>query len=129
MQLVALVNHLRNKDFVEYNNQLIDSIYHRLVNFWSMNYAGLFTTKDGNCLFHANSLNLFGFESFSLKIRLGTVFMCFEYEAFISRYLKDYGYNYDFEALIRKTSKFGKWGSEIHFFLLSFIPFSLASFL
>ena len=47
--------------------------------------------------------------------------MCFEYEAIISRYLKDYGYNYDFEALIRKTSEFGIWRSDIHFLLISLL--------
>ena len=120
-QLVDLVKYLRYKDLAEYGNQLIDIDYYSLINFWAKNYIGLDTTKDGNCLFHAISLNLFGSESYSFKIRLATVFMCFEYESFISRYLKDYGYNYDFEALVRKTSKFGEWGSEIHFLLFSLL--------
>ena len=120
-QLVDLVKYLRNKDLAEYNNQLIDSNYNRLVNFWSRHYVGLFTTKDGNCLFHAISLNLFGSELYSFHIRLATVFMCFEYEGFIRKYMQDYAYNYDYETLILKTSKFGEWGSEIHFLLLSIL--------
>jgi hypothetical protein len=123
--MVDLVKYLRNKDLAEYNNQLIDLDYYRLVNIWAKNYVGVYTNKDGNCLFHAISLNLFGSESYTFQIRLAAVFMCLEYEAFIRKYMSDYAYAYDFDALILKKSKFGEWGSEIHFllfFLLLYRP-------
>ena len=62
-QLVDLVKYLRYKEFAEYINQLIDTEYYSIISFWSKKYIGLDTTKDGNCLFHAISLNLFGSES------------------------------------------------------------------
>ena len=116
-QMVDLVKYLRNKDLAEYNNQLIDLDYYRLVNIWAKNYVGVYTNKDGNCLFHAISLNLFGSESYTFQIRLAAVFMCLEYEAFIRKYMSDYAYAYDFDALILKTSKF-----EDTCFLFTLLP-------
>ena len=57
-QFINFFNSLRQKDLTEYNNQPVDNEYRRLVTFYSKNYVGLETTKDGNCLFHAISLNL-----------------------------------------------------------------------
>jgi len=120
-QFINLVKYLRNKNLAEYNNNCLDLDYNRLVNFYSKNYVGLFTTKDGNCLFHSISLNLFGSESYSFPIKLATVFIAFEYEEFIRKYLFDYAYTYNFETLIQKTVKYGVWGSEIHFILFSIL--------
>ena len=58
----------------------------------------VYTNKDGNCLFHAIFLNLFGSESYTFQIRLAAVFMYLEYEVFISKYMSDYAYAYDFYA-------------------------------
>ena len=77
-QLIA-VKSLRNKDLTEYDHQNIDYDYYRLVNYYTKNFVGLDTTKDGNCLFHAVSLNLFGTELNSFKIKLASVFICLEY--------------------------------------------------
>ena len=90
--MIDLVKHLRNKNLSEYNNNnnIIDSDYTRLVNFYAKNYVGLFTTKDGNCLFHSISLNLFGSELYSYAIKLATVFIAIEYEDFIRKYLIDF---------------------------------------
>ena len=55
------------------------------------------------------------------KIKITTVFICFEYEDFIKTFLKEYYYRYNFEALILKTAEYGVWGSEIHFILLSLL--------
>ena len=115
------VKSLRNKDLTEYDNQPIDQTYNSLVDYYTKNFVGLFTNSDGNCLFHAVSLNLFGNELNSLKIKLVTAFICFEYEMFIKTFLNEYNYQFDFEALILKTVKDGVWGSEIHFILLSLL--------
>ena len=64
-------------------------------------------------------------ESHSFQIQLVTVFMCFEFEAFIKGISKllsvDLWCKYDFEVLFRKTYEFGEWISEIHFILLSLL--------
>ena len=66
-QFIDMVKSLRDKDLTEYDNQKIYNNYYRLLNYYTKNYEGLYTTKDGNCLFHAVSLNLFGSESNFLK--------------------------------------------------------------
>ena len=120
-QFIEVVKSLRNKNLIEYDYQLIDYDYYGLINYYTKNYVVLDTTKDGNCLFHAVSLNLFGSELNSFKIKLAAVFICFEYKIFIKTFLKEYNYQFTFETLILNTVKEGVWGSEIHFILLSLL--------
>ena len=83
---------MRIKDLVEHNNQSTDLEYSRLTEYYLKNYVGLETTKNGNCLFHAVSLNLFEYGLNSFKIKIATVYVCFEYENFIKTFLKEYYY-------------------------------------
>ena len=120
-QFIDLVKLLRNKSLTEYNGQAIDYNYNRLIDLYTTNYVGLDTTKDGNCLFHAVSLNLFGSRLYSFKIKLATVFISLEYEEFVKNFLLAYSYRYNFETLILNTVQYGVWGSEIHFLLFSLL--------
>ena len=92
-----------------------------MVNFYTKNYVRLDTTKDGNCLFHAVSLNLIGSELNTFKIKLVVAFICSEYEVFIRTFLREYNYQFNYETLILNTVEDGVWGSEIHFLLLSLL--------
>ena len=87
-----MVKLLRNKSLTEYNGQAIDYNYNRLIDLYTTNYVGLDTTKDSNCLFHEVSLNLFGSELYSFKIKLATVFISLEYEEFVKNFLLAYSY-------------------------------------
>ena len=59
-----------------------------------MNIVALDTKNDGNFLFHAVSLNLFGSELKSFKIKLASVFLCYVYEIFIKTFLQEYSYRF-----------------------------------
>ena len=83
---------IRSQDLAFYNNQPIDSRYQGLINLNSNSYVGVKTTGLGNCLYHAISMNLFGSEINSFKIKLLTVFMHFEYEDFFRKFLHRYCY-------------------------------------
>ena len=72
-------------------------------------------------MYHAISMNLFGSEINSFKIKLLTVFMHFEYEDFFRKFLHRYCYEYDFESLIKNASKLGVWGSEMRLIAISFL--------
>ena len=62
-QFIDMVILLRNQCLTEYNGQLIDSDYNYLIKFYSTNYVGLYTTKDGDCLFPCSFLEFVWFGS------------------------------------------------------------------
>ena len=97
-EFIELVKSFRNENLTEYKVQKIDSNYFRLVNFYTKNYVGLDTTKDGNCLFHAVSLNLIGSKLNTFKIKLVVAFICFEYKVFIRTFLTEYNYQFNYET-------------------------------
>ena len=121
VQLIELTKLFRNQDLAIYDNQSIDSRYLWLIHLYTTSYVPVKTTGYGDCLFHAVSNNLFGSELNSFKIKLLTVFIQFEYEEFFKLYLNRYGYEYNFETMIKNTAKLGVWGSEINFIAISLL--------
>ena len=87
----------------EYKGQKIDYNYYSIVNYYTKNYVGLDTTKDGNSFFHAVFKNVLGSEIKTFKIKLASVFICFEYEVFVKTFCTEYNYQYNFETLILNT--------------------------
>ena len=52
------------------------------------------------------SQNLFGSEINTFKVKLASVFICFEYEVFVKTFLTEYNYQYSFETLILNTVEY-----------------------
>ena len=78
------------QDLTFFNNKPIDSRYQGLIRLNSNSFVGVKTTGLGNCLYLAISMNQFGSEINSFKIKLLTVFMDFEYEDFFRKFLHRY---------------------------------------
>ncbi len=79
------------------------------------------TTGDGNCLFNACSLSLFGNERMAMDIRLCTVFILFEYHNYFKNFLRELNPNVSFEQIIIDTATNGEWAREIHLCALSIL--------
>ena len=79
-QFIELVKVIRGLNMPLYNDQHLDLNYSDLAEQVSKDYVPIFTSPNGNCLFNAISINLCGSEALSLKIKLASLFICFEYE-------------------------------------------------
>ena len=120
-QFIDLVKFFRNQKLIFYYNQSIDYNFSALVELYSKAYRSISTSPDGNCLFNAVSINLFGNEIHSFNIKLVSAFILFEYEHFFRFYLERFGFHFNFESLILNTIKFGVWGSTIHYLAFSLL--------
>ena len=120
-QFISLVNMIRSVRYLPvYNYQESDL---KLSNDFALNfdsYVCLKTTPDGNCLYNAVSLNLFGMEDYWPYIKLAMIFILFEYEPYFREYIREFS-EYSFEGFIENTAKYGSWGNEINILALSVV--------
>ncbi|CAF0913894.1 unnamed protein product [Brachionus calyciflorus] len=77
------------------------------------------TTGDGNCLYNAISLSLCGTEEMSKEIKLGMIFIYFEYEKYFRKVFEKSGYEYNYEKMIEKSATMGVFGNEFNMLALS----------
>jgi hypothetical protein len=123
-RIIKIVNEIRHTIFISsvHNNMVIEpkktEFFERCKGF--VNCAVIKTTGDGDCLFHAISLSIFGNEERTDDIKICTVFILLEYQKFFTSFLAaDYGCS--FERLVRKTATKSVWGSSIHLSALSIL--------
>lgn len=71
-----------------------------------------FTSKDGNCFYHALSRLLFGSEAFSPMIRFALAITLIQNEQLFSFILSYYGSNIIFDTLLMSVCTDGRWANE-----------------
>lgn len=81
------------------------------------------TTGDGNCLYNAISLALYGNESLSKEIRLRMVFIFLEYEDYFRNVAISFSFSDSLEILVEKASTLGDYGSDFNMIALSLLFF------
>ena len=86
-QFIEILKFIRGLNIPLYDDQPIDINYSNLVEEVSKDFVPIYTSPDGNCLFNAISINLCGSEALSLKIKLASLFICFEYEDFLRNFI------------------------------------------
>ena len=77
-------------------------------------YFAVHTTGDGNCLYNAVSRLLFGTERLCPLVRLSSLFVLVEHEAFFRDVMKRWYYDSSFENLVEETSGSYKWGNMLN---------------
>jgi hypothetical protein len=125
--IVKLVNHLRMlNNFTIYSNERLDSDFNSIITKTeelNEKYYPVYTTKDGDCLYNAISRILFSHEQYNYLIRLGTLFIIFEYgEYFLNLIKRTFGSvnikgdvvdeNIKYKEIIYKVSTFHEWACE-----------------
>ena len=88
---------------------------------YGYDFVPLRTSLDGNCLFNAVSLHLCGNENGGFKLKLGSIFIIFEYEGFFRFFIISKEFNCTFETFITNTAKIGVWGNSLNIIALSFL--------
>ncbi|CAF1018080.1 unnamed protein product [Brachionus calyciflorus] len=85
------------------------------------NGTSLYTTGNGDCLYNAISLALYGNESNSKKIKLSMVFIMFEYEDYFRNLVESFKYSDSFEKKVIDASTLGIFGNEFNMIALSLL--------
>ena len=104
-QFIDLTKFFRGLFLPLYNDQPIDIEYSDLAERVSQDFVPIYTSPNGNCLFNAISINLYGSESQSLKIKLASLFICFEYEKSLRDFVIKSKFRLNFETLVFKFSE------------------------
>ena len=120
-QFIDLVKSFRELNAYFYSNLPVDIDYNEIVNKYGYDFVPLRTSPDGNCLFNAVSLHLCGNENGGFKLKLGSIFILFEYEGFFRSFIISKGFNFTFETFITNTAKIGIWGNSLNIIALSFL--------
>lgn len=118
--IIEKIRIIRNAPNVYYTNEIIDSNCDFILNYTTNAYA-IQTTADGNCLFHAISIALFGNESQTYNIKLCTAFIIYDNQEFFRRVLQADGNVYTIEKMIEETAQFGIWGTHLTIIALNLL--------
>ena len=113
-QFIDLTKFFRGLFLPLYNDQPIDIEYSDLAERVSQDFVPIYTSPNGNCLFNAISINLYGSESQSLKIKLASLFICFEYEKSLRDFVIKSKFRLNFETLVLNLAKIGEWGCDFN---------------
>ena len=117
-----LVNEFRSIEFLpEYNFQLQDFSFKKLLNSRVNGYHPILTSKDGNCLYHSISILISGDEKRSYDIKFAMIFVMIKFSKFFKLVLNKYGYDLSFETIIEKSSNLSEWGDELNILGLSLL--------
>jgi hypothetical protein len=82
-------------------------------------YEPVLTTSDGNCFYNAISLQLYGHENHSKRLRLVSLYVLCQYELYFKEICtKTAG---DYEQLLVRTSKDKKWATELNILAMTII--------
>lgn len=105
-----------------YNGQEIDLLQNDILQKWNAYQAvSLKTTGDGNCLYNAVSLSIFGNEDWSLDIKLCMIFILIENESFFRDLIKKFKYEESFERLVEDSATVEEYGTEFNIMALSLL--------
>ena len=105
----TMMNHMVEKVYRrQESNALFDPSVHqiatRYINFLQNNqqqyYEPVITTADGNCFYHAISLQLFGHENHSTRLRLANVYVLNQYDSYFRDICLKTCTSYTYEQLI-----------------------------
>ena len=117
-QFIEKVQLLRNViDLPFYRFQNVDETVSQIFSNKFKSFVFPKTTGDGNCLYNAISLVLFGDENKMETVKLSMLFSSFEYETFIRKYLGKF--QQSFEQFIEVTTRDKEWGNDDNFIGLS----------
>lgn len=121
--LSELTNFFRSfNGYRYYNGQDIDLLQNDILQKWNAYQAvSLKTTGDGNCLYNAVSLSIFGNEDWSLDIKLCMVFILIENESFFRDLIKKFKYEESFERLVKDSATLEEYGTEFNIIALSLL--------
>ena len=122
------MNHMVEKVYQESNALFEPSVHQiatRYINFLQNNqqqyYEPVITTADGNCFYHAISLQLFGHENHSTRLRLANVYVLNQYESYFRDICLKTCTSYTYEQLLEQTAKDTKWANEINVLAMTIV--------
>ncbi|RNA05851.1 Chromo domain [Brachionus plicatilis] len=105
-----------------YSGQDIDLLQSDILQKWNAYQAvSLRTTGDGNCLYNAISLSIFGNEDWSLDIKLCMIFILIENENYFRDLIKKFRYEESFERLVEDSATIDEYGTEFNIMALSLL--------
>jgi hypothetical protein len=84
--IIQMIQYIRHPRINYYNDQQIDDKWNFVFNYSSSCYP-ILTTNDGDCLYHAVSISLFGDQSHTFCIKLCAAFIVNEYKDFFMNVL------------------------------------------
>ncbi|CAF0916621.1 unnamed protein product [Brachionus calyciflorus] len=122
-RLIELTKNLRKFNaIVYYNGQAYETDHYPVLYKWYMsNVVTIKTTADGNCLYHAISTSISGKENLWKDIKLGMIFMFFEYEDYFRKLANAMGLEASFELLIESSAIIGVFGRSFNILSLSLL--------
>ena len=82
-------------------------------------YEPVLTTGDGNCFYNAISLQLFGHENHSKRLRLVNVYILCQYQLLFKEICTKTANDYD--DLVKKTSKDKTWANELNILAMAIV--------
>jgi hypothetical protein len=131
--LISLVKDLRSRfGICFYNLQHCDAENFSVTNKYDCKIgATLYTTPNGNCLYNAISLALYGNEIKFSDIKLGMIFILFEYEAYFRNLVTRFDPEV-FETQVENSASLGVFGNSFNIISLSLLflrPIRCYSFL
>ena len=114
MYLRQLTEFFRESYPLEYNGELIDTDFSLCIQNTELfgNFIAISTDADGNCLYKAISLLIYGNQDCYIQIKLSVLFILIEYEEYFRNILKVTSPEYSFEKLIEDVSQTNSWGNE-----------------
>ena len=97
-----------------YQNQLIDDKFYRVVYLNNVtNLEPIETTRNGNCLYNAISIIIFGCEDYFYLIKICVLSILLRYEAYFRNILLKCDSQFSFEEYIENCAIQFSWGDEI----------------
>jgi hypothetical protein len=107
--IINMVKTIRNYNFIHsYTIQLIDSKCDFLYNYTKYLYP-LETSSDGNCLFHATSISIYGDQSQSFNLKLCAAFIIYENQDFFKKVFEADGNIITIPYMVENVIKMDKW--------------------
>ncbi|CAF1039503.1 unnamed protein product [Brachionus calyciflorus] len=107
---------------IYYNGQAYETDHYPVLYKWYMsNVVTLKTTADENCLYHAISTSISGNENLWKDIKLGMIFMFFEYEDYFRKLANAMGLEASFELLIESSATIAVFGRSFNLLSLSLL--------
>ncbi len=83
------------------------------------------TTSDGNCLFHAKSISIYGNESESWNLKFCSALIVYKNQEIFKQVLRSDGYQATIPMLIYKILKINKWQDRLTIKALNIISIDI----
>ena len=107
-------NRLKKLNQRVYENQKLDLKFSKVtISNNVKNFEPVETLRNGNCLYNSISLNLYGSEDNYFLIKIGTLFILFQHEAYFRNIMIETVSKFNFEKYIEYVAFPGSWGDEL----------------